>query len=55
MFHFISMDWTKAHEHLNCVYISVNSDKAELRDVTSGSILVKTQVLTDVLDFYVLS
>ncbi|CAK9084221.1 Tetratricopeptide repeat protein 39B (TPR repeat protein 39B) [Durusdinium trenchii] len=27
MFHFISMDWTKAHEHLNCVYISVNSDK----------------------------
>ena len=27
MFHFIAMDWPKAHEHLNCVYVSVNSDK----------------------------
>ena len=30
MFHFIAMDWQKAHEHLNCVYLSVNSDKASL-------------------------
>lgn len=28
MFHFIAMEWQKAHEHLNCVYVSVNSDKA---------------------------
>jgi len=27
MFHFIEMEWHKAHEHLNCVYASVNSDK----------------------------
>jgi len=27
MFHFIAMEWQKAHEHLNCVYVSVNSDK----------------------------
>lgn len=27
MFHFIAMDWAKAYEHLNCVYMSVNSDK----------------------------
>ncbi|CAE6972280.1 unnamed protein product [Symbiodinium natans] len=27
MFHFIAMEWPKAHEHLSCVYNSVNSDK----------------------------
>lgn len=30
MFHFIAMEWQKAHEHLNCVYVSVNSDKAQM-------------------------
>ena len=28
MFHFIAMEWSKAHEHFSCVYNSVNSDKA---------------------------
>mmetsp|Transcript_28779 Transcript_28779/g.67705 ORF Transcript_28779/g.67705 Transcript_28779/m.67705 type:complete len:737 (-) Transcript_28779:58-2268(-) len=27
MFHFIAMEWPKAHEHFSCVYNSVNSDK----------------------------
>ena len=29
MFHFIAMEWPKAHEHFSCVYNSVNSDKAQ--------------------------
>ena len=49
MFHFIAMDWPKAHEHLNCVYVSVNSDK----DHDSSSDTVIHQCFSSLLECFV--
>ena len=44
MFHFIAMDWPKAYEHLNCVYMSVNSDKEGIRAHVSSMPFPKTKM-----------